>query len=97
MKNEEITLISQSCTGATVNKKKTAVFAEKKSVKRSEFYSAAQVGMTAKKTFTVDEMEYENAYMDGEEPTTLEYNGKEYVILRTYELNGEVEIVCGVM
>lgn len=65
-----------------------AVFAEKKSVVRSEFYQAAATGLKPKLTFVVWTREYESEQR-------LEYAGEKYNIIRTFELNGEeTELVC---
>lgn len=64
------------------------VFANKRSVRQSEFYAAAMVGLRPEIMFEVRTIEY-----NGEEK--LEYQGKRYDILRTYDKNGEItELVC---
>jgi SPP1 family predicted phage head-tail adaptor len=64
------------------------VFAEKKSIRQSEFYQAASVGLKPELTFTIWWKEYK-----GEQK--LEFEGKEYIITRTFEKdNKEIELVC---
>jgi len=68
----------------------TTVFADKKSVRQSEFYAAANVGLRPELMFIVHAHEY-----DGHEmlryPTSA---GREYDIIRTYEKDDLVEMVC---
>jgi SPP1 family predicted phage head-tail adaptor len=68
---------------------KREVLAEKKSVRQSEFYQAAATGLRPELTFVVWTREY------NQEPR-LEYNGKEYNIIRTFEREYEqrTELTC---
>jgi SPP1 family predicted phage head-tail adaptor len=67
---------------------KRQTFAEKKSVRQSEFYQAAATGLKPELTFVIWSREY-----GGEQK--LEYDGKTYTIIRTYSKNGElVELIC---
>jgi SPP1 family predicted phage head-tail adaptor len=71
-----------------IDGEKRQVFAEKKSVRQSEFYQAAATGLKPELTFVVWSQEY-----GGE--SKLEYNGKLYNIIRTFEKNDrEIELVC---
>lgn len=64
------------------------VFADKQSVRQSEFYQAAATGLRPELMFVVRTIEY-----NGE--TKLKYNGKEYTIIRTYDKDGELtELIC---
>lgn len=64
----------------------TEVFANKKSVKQSEFYQAAGVGLKPEFVFEIKSFEYEeNRY--------IRYNGKMYSILRTYLKSDIIELV----
>ena len=64
------------------------VYANKKSVRQSEFYQAAMVGLRPELMFEVRTVEYQG------EPK-LEYDGKEYRIIRTYEKDSEtIELIC---
>lgn len=67
---------------------KRLAFAEKKSIKQGEFYQAQATGLRPELTFVVWTREYAN---EGK----LEYNGKAYNIIRTYEPNSEdTELTC---
>lgn len=89
MRNELITLIAKSCTGATVDYKKTTVFAQKKSVTRSEFYTSFQAGLSPKLVFDINPMEFELAAMENNEVSEVEYRGKTYTVIRSYHKQGE--------
>jgi hypothetical protein len=66
----------------------TTVFANKKSVRQSEFYQALATGLKPEIMFEVRSLEYA-----GQE--NLIHNFKEYVIIRTYSKNDEItELVC---
>lgn len=58
------------------------IFAEKKSVKQSEFYQAHSQGLKPEFVFIVHPSEY-----DGK--NGLRYKGKQYKIIRTYEKDSE--------
>ncbi len=58
------------------------VFANKKSVRQSEFYQAAVVGLRPEFIFEVHSMEFSN-------DEKVRYDNKEYSIIRTYD-KGEV-------
>lgn len=63
-------------------------FAKKNSIRQSEFYQAAATGLQPELSFTVWTMEYL-----GE--SQLEYQGKPYNIIRTFEINEkETELTC---
>lgn len=64
------------------------VFAEKKSIRQSEFYQATATGLRPDLMFVVWTREYR-----GEQK--LKYQGREYSVIRTFEPNSEeTEIVC---
>lgn len=64
------------------------VFANKKSVRQTEFYQAHATGLKPELMFVVRSIEY------NQEPK-LSYEGKEYTIIRSYDKNGEItELVC---
>ena len=64
------------------------VFANRKSVRQSEFYQAAIAGLKPEIMFEVRTVEYR-----GEK--SLEHEGTEYNIIRTYDKNGEItELIC---
>ena len=67
---------------------KRTVFASKKSIRQSEFYQAQATGLKPEIAFEVRTIEYRNE-------ESLEYNNKEYKILRTYDKDGEMtELIC---
>ncbi|MCI3922492.1 phage head closure protein [Paenibacillus sp. TRM 82003] len=64
------------------------IYANKKSIRQSEFYQAAANGMKPELMFEVRSIDY----VDEKE---LYYNDKPYTIIRTYTKNGEItELVC---
>lgn len=91
MKNEIIKLITKSCTGATVEHKETEVFAEKKSVRQSEFYAAQQVGLNPSLVFVIDVRDFESV----KAPVEVVYNEETYTVIRTYCTGENVEITVG--
>lgn len=91
--SDKITLRTESITyddyGAPVTSYTGVdVWANKKSVKRSEFYAANANGIDLTVTFEVHTEDY-----DGQK--NILFDGKEYVVVRTYqEGEGTVELVC---
>ncbi len=91
--NAKIFLISvvasNSDTGDTiVTPTKRPVLAEKKSIRQSEFYQAAATGLQPELTFIVWSREYS-------QERTLEFNDKDYNIIRAYDRADErTELVC---
>lgn len=75
--------------GDTVlNRTGSQVFANKKSIRQSEFYQAFAAGLKPELMFEVRTIDYAGQ-------TNLKFGGKEYVIIRTYSKNDEVtELVC---
>lgn len=65
----------------------TTHFANKKAVRQTEFYAAANVGLRPEVVFEVYAHEY-----DGHE--MLKYEDVEYAIMRTYENGDIIELVC---
>ncbi|MCM3600633.1 phage head closure protein [Robertmurraya korlensis] len=64
------------------------VFANKKSIRQTEFYQAQATGLRPELMFEVMTLEYQG------EPK-LSYDGKEYSIIRVYDKNGEItELIC---
>jgi len=64
------------------------VFANKKSIRQSEFYQAHATGLKPELMFEVRTVDYE-------EQPQLVFNGKTYNIIRTHSKNDEViELVC---
>jgi len=70
---------------------KHEVYADKKSVTRSEFYSSMQAGIKATALFETRLCDYE----EPGSPTILEHEGKRYKVERTYTKDNEkVELTC---
>jgi hypothetical protein len=96
MWREVITLQAESMTineygDRVFNKTPVVVFANKKSIRASEFYQAFATGLKPELMFEVRSVDY-----DGQ--PTLVFNSKEYVIIRTYSKNDEItELVCSGM
>jgi SPP1 family predicted phage head-tail adaptor len=63
------------------------VFANKKSIRSSEFYLASQNGYALELMFEVRTMEYgSQKYLD--------FDGKRYLIIRTYDRGEITELTC---
>ncbi|MFZ5352744.1 MAG: phage head closure protein [Bacillota bacterium] len=64
------------------------VFADKQSVRQSEYYQAQAAGLRPELMFLVRSIDYN-------QETKLEYNDKQYSIIRTYDKDGETtELIC---
>ena len=70
--------------------KKVPILCGKKSVGRTEFYNAAANDLKPEIVFEIHGYEYNNQ-------TEVEFNGKRYTIIRTYEVDFEnLELTCEV-
>ncbi|CAM3526292.1 phage head closure protein [Paenibacillus lupini] len=91
MWRDVVKLFSLSLVGTdnqSVAETDRTVFANKKSVARSEFYQAFANNLKPTIIFEVRSVEYE-----GEQK--LQHNGVDYIILRTYSRNDEtIELTC---
>ena len=64
------------------------VFANKKSIRQTEFYQAQATGLKPELMFEIRTDEYN-------EETQLRFNDKTYSIIRTHDKNGEImELIC---
>lgn len=64
------------------------VFADKQSIRQSEFYQAAATGLRPELMFVVRTVEYDH------EPK-LKHGDKTYTIIRAYDRDGELtELIC---
>lgn len=64
------------------------VFADKQSIRQSEFYQAAATGLRPEIMFVIRTIDYN-------QESQLQYNNKTYEIIRTYDKGGEfIELVC---
>lgn len=68
----------------------TTVFADKRSVRQSEFYDAANVGLRPELMFVVNAHEY----VGHESVRYPSATGSEYDIIRTYEQGHYTELIC---
>lgn len=93
MWKDVINLISETETTNTIGdlvKTRTprTVFANKKSVRQSEFYQAFAQGLQAQIMFEVRISDYGDEML-------IQYNDIELEIIRTYEKNSEIiELIC---
>ena len=65
--------------------KETKVYANKVSIKRTEFYQAQAAGFKPEKSFEVRTIEF-----DEDKHTHAKFNGRTYKILRSYEKDSEI-------
>lgn len=65
--------------------KETKVYANKVSIKRTEFYQAQSAGFKPEKSFEVRTIEF-----DEDKHTHAKFNGRTYKILRSYEKDSEI-------
>ena len=98
--NKRISLITNKVVGGEVILQTIIVWACKKSVKQSEFYASYQVGLNLQMVFEVRTSAYKLSLVTddtGEKryAAQVTYDGTTYNIIRTYELDDTVEIVCG--
>ena len=64
------------------------IFADKQSIRQSEYYQAVAVGLKPEITFVIRTIEYNQAPM-------LKFNSKKYNIIRTFEKDSEfIELIC---
>jgi len=63
------------------------VYANKKSIKQSEFYQALTAGLKPEVTFAIHSYEYERE-------RKLIYELKSYNIIRTFEKGDFIELIC---
>lgn len=64
--------------------KETEVFAKIKSVKYNEFYQAFAIGIKPSLIASVDSLDYNEAFYDGNEPSRMLIDGCYYKIIRAY-------------
>ena len=85
---KQITFKDDDGFDATDEQKRGGIFANKKSVKRSEFYMANQAGIRADVIFEMWAADY-----DGEK--IVEWDGKRFKVIRTYEPGEDkIELTC---
>ena len=82
-----ITVTENSMGDMIETETKTEVFANKRSIRQSEFYQAAATGLRPEIMFEVWSEEYSNQ-------PRLEYGSKQYTIIRAYGKGEITELVC---
>lgn len=65
----------------------TTVYANKLSIRQSEFYQAQSIGLKPEVAFEVRSFEYNGQ-------GNLKFNNKEYSIVRTYDKGEFIELIC---
>lgn len=89
MRNEKIVLVTRYKEGKDILENTCEIFAERKSVGRSEFYAGYSVGLKPQYVFDILPEEYFLAAVESTEkqfvPTHIRYKGIDYPIIRTYE------------
>jgi SPP1 family predicted phage head-tail adaptor len=66
----------------------STVFADKQSIRQSEFYQAYATGLRPEIMFVIRQIDYSNQ-------PRLKWNNKYYNIIRTFDKDGElVELIC---
>ena len=79
---------TENSTGDTISTEKiTKVYANKKSIRQSEFYQANATGLKPELLFEIHSIEY------GDQDR-LGYNSKKYDIIRTYDKGEFIELIC---
>lgn len=100
MRNCRITLLTKYKDGKEIKHNSVVIFAEKKSLARSEFYAAYSSGLKASYMFDILPREYSLADVEQNgviyHATHVVYEGHEYEIIRTYEKNiNSMEMTVG--
>ena len=90
---ETVDLISKttsvSAAGDAIDSESTStVYADKQSIRQSEFYQAMASGLRPEIMFVIRSIDYSNE-------KKLTWNSKNYNIIRTYDKDGELtELIC---
>lgn len=101
MRNDIVTLITLNQSGIEIKEEKKQVFAEIKSVNRSEFYASYGVGLTPKWVININPDDYNMSKFKLENganiyATQVEIDGTVFSILRTYQKDSNnIEITVG--
>ena len=98
--NKRITLIANKVVDGEVTPQTVTVWAEKSSVKRTEFYTSYQSGLNPQIVFNLRLSAYKLSLViedSGEKryASQVTFDGTTYNIIRTYETDDMVELVCG--
>ena len=104
MRNKKVALITKykaSSSAKVISEEKTELWAEVKSVKRTEFYEAYTSNLKPRNIVDVLPSEYNRAIVTNDdgatfEPTRIEIDGQERNIIRIYTRNDySMEITVG--
>lgn len=99
MRDELIELVSLIPDGTKIRENTEEIFAERKSVVRSEFYSAQQVGLTPKYVFDINPDDFEMCIENNGgsiHPTRIKACDQVYNIIRTFQKDmHSMEITAG--
>lgn len=91
MRTETIELVTQYKEGREIKEFSCNIFGARKSVTRTEFYSAYGVGLMPRYIFEINPSEYKLADIASEgriyHATHIRYDGELYEIARTYQKN----------
>lgn len=68
-------------------KEKRMIYTNKKSIRQSEFYQAQATGLKPELAFDIRSIEYKDEEF-------IEYDDKEYRIIRTYDKGEILELIC---
>lgn len=97
MRDELIQLVTKTATGSLVTESTHNVWAERQSVKRTEFYAAYQVGLNPQYTFSINVEDWYAAHdTNGNPPTEVLMDTKHFNIIRAYEKGADVEVVVAI-
>lgn len=84
MRDTKVTLITEVPVGASIARHETEVWAEKKSVGRTEFYQAYGAGLKASAVYSIGALDYEASCHDGYEPSSMVVDGRLRSVVRVY-------------
>lgn len=92
MWKDQITLIAVTSSGNDIGdtvetETQSTIFANKKSIRQSEYYQALSAGLKAAITFEIHSFEYSGQ-------KKLEHNSIDYNIIRTFEKGDFLELIC---
>lgn len=82
-----ITVTENSMGDMIETETKTEVFANKKSIRQSEFYQAAATGLRPEIMFEVWSEEYSSQQR-------VKYDNKDYTVIRAYDKGELTELIC---
>jgi head-tail adaptor len=98
--NKRIVLVTSKIVEGEIVQQEVTVWAGISSITRTEFYVSQQSGMNPQIVFAVRSSAYKLSKVIDDDnsiryATSVKYNGVIYNIIRTYEHDNLIEIVCG--